>query len=226
MTQLTDSAGDACSVSHYRRVIEQAWSQQERVEPSTTTSSERPSVTPETHLENGTQQNLVTNPFIAREDTDEAQETTPGQLREPPHDEEDETDEYRFLQLSDSGCEETSCSLVGRSRKKSQRRSRKRTNNQCLRRGLDSSGSEQECCGEDDDTSDSSWDAEPCSTGKPRVRTHKQKMRKWKQLARGKFEEMLVECIVDTGEYLAAFHFTPQGLSPIVLGINSATELV
>ncbi|KAM0251638.1 hypothetical protein ACHAQJ_008098 [Trichoderma viride] len=61
--------------------------------------------------------------------------------------------------------------------------------------GIDSSESAGDC--DEEDTSDSQSDSE-LDTDEARPLTHKQKMKKWKALARGRFEEMLLECIVNT----------------------------
>ncbi|KAL7628774.1 hypothetical protein AAE478_000289 [Parahypoxylon ruwenzoriense] len=167
------------------------------VNGSTTPSPNCHLAIPETHFEHGTGH----KPVAAADGADEAQETSPGKLGELPPDEEEETDERKFLYISDSSCTETLCPLGGRrddrSRKKLQSRSCKRTADQCRRvGGLDSSDSEEECWGEDD-TSDICLDSEPY-TGEPRLWNHRQKMKEWKTLARGKFEVMLLECIVNT----------------------------
>ncbi|KAK0715385.1 P-loop containing nucleoside triphosphate hydrolase protein [Lasiosphaeris hirsuta] len=63
--------------------------------------------------------------------------------------------------------------------------------------GADSSGCSDGECGIQPEVFDSDLESEIGDVGKA---THAKKMRKWKSLAKGKFEKMLLECIVNTEE--------------------------
>ncbi|KUI70251.1 ATPase family AAA domain-containing protein 1 [Cytospora mali] len=152
---------------------------------------------PETDLEYDMKHEHV----VSTEGMDETQNISLGKPRESLPGEEVESGEQRFLYISDSSCAESSSPLCGRrhdrSRTKPRSRPFKRTVDQCRRVSRsDSSHSEEDNCGEDY-ISDSSWDSET-SKAELRPRTHKQKMAAWRTLARGRFEEMLLECIVNT----------------------------
>ncbi|KAI1206715.1 P-loop containing nucleoside triphosphate hydrolase protein [Annulohypoxylon truncatum] len=185
MTLDIASAINACSVDRYRSVIQQSYSQEQA----------DASVTPQQALKHGINHKLDT----PTKSTDKVQESPMGKLKVSLG-EQEKIEEQRYLYLSDSSSAETPHSSSGRkkncSRKKAASRSCKLTANQCRRTGqLGLCDSEEECNASD--TSASSLDSEP-NTDDPGKRTHEQKMKKWKKLARGKFEEMLLECIVNT----------------------------
>ncbi|KAB8219470.1 P-loop containing nucleoside triphosphate hydrolase protein [Aspergillus novoparasiticus] len=128
---------------------------------------------------------------------DEVRGTSPREdLGQFPCDyERDSDEENKYLVLSDDS--NTESTLVNGSRKTDPTRSHRRKPNHCRLLGtMDSSDSEGDCY-EGDETSDSDLDSD-LDIRDPALRTHKQKMRRWKKLARGKFEEMLLECIVNT----------------------------
>ncbi|KUI59790.1 ATPase family AAA domain-containing protein 1 [Cytospora mali] len=197
MTLHTEKAVGACGVSDYWLVIQQAQSQPEQVDCATGLQPNHRVVVPEIDLQYDMKHEFV----VSTEGMDELQNISLGKSRESLPGAEVESGEQRFLYISDSSCGESSCPLGGRRHNralnKAQSRPFKRTVDQCQRVSRsDSSHSEEDNCGEDY-LSDSSWDSET-SKAEPRPRTHKQKMAGWRTLARGRFEEMLLECIVNT----------------------------
>lgn len=207
MTIQSGSMVNACGVSDYYSVFKEAPSPPEQVVCTTTSPSPRHlAFNTETELEHNTSHQHV----VATVSTDESQGISPVKLNEFSPDGEDERDELESLNISDSSSTEALPALgsrrTDRSRKKHQPRSSRRTAAECHM--VNWSGSchgEEECCGTDD-ASDNSCDSEAC-TGEPRPGNHKQKMKKWKAMARGQFEEMLLECIVNTGKYM----YLPNG---------------
>ncbi|PKK51412.1 hypothetical protein CI102_3778 [Trichoderma harzianum] len=109
-------------------------------------------------------------------------------------------DDKKYLYISDSSCTEAPSSPHTRRNRRYQKkissRSSRQVANHCRIVGDVDSGDSTEDCDEHG-ISESSSDAEFDGDGSLPL-THKLKMKKWKTLAKGNFEEMLLECIVDT----------------------------
>ncbi|KAI2464320.1 P-loop containing nucleoside triphosphate hydrolase protein [Annulohypoxylon bovei var. microspora] len=205
----TDGTANACSVDRYRRVIQQSYSH-EQVDVS---------VTPKTDHEHGNSRETSATTKTVNEVQEGSKEKLEGS---PSH--EEEMDEKKYLYISDSSSSEMSHSLSGRKKNRSPKkfRSCKRTANQCRRMSnSDSCDSDEECHASD--TSDDCLDSEP-DTKEPGRQTHEHKMKKWKTLARGKFEEMLLECIVNTDKIPE--NYENIFIDPDVIGkVEKATAL-
>ncbi|KAF7620986.1 hypothetical protein AFLA_006279 [Aspergillus flavus NRRL3357] len=131
-----------------------------------------------------------------RSTDDGTQETSEeDKLGQPPSNPKmDTNEEGKYLCLSDDS--DTQETPLNGSRKTDPTRSHKRKADHCRLVGTMDSGDSEGDCFEGDETSDSDLDSD-LDIGDPALHTHKRKMRRWKKLARGKFEEMLLECIVN-----------------------------
>jgi len=188
----TSSTANTCGVFHYRSVIQKSRPQPE--DTSTTANRHRffqnPESAPEHH-----------NESKHGESSEASGRELGATLLEKKEEKKGDNDIY--LYISDDSSTERSCSLRGRKKGRSRKgflaKSNKETNDYCQKAG-DCSDKEDGC--HEDDTADSSSDSERDMIDS-RLLSHKQKMKGWKKLAQGKkFEEMLLECIVNTGELL------------------------
>ncbi|KAK1240262.1 hypothetical protein MKX08_007704 [Trichoderma sp. CBMAI-0020] len=187
----TSNAKDVCTVSFYQRMIQQLPDQGELPVTSSSLSGIE-----ETPLENDSESRRC----VAEARTNQRQKYSTNMSREFVALGEQLQDETKYLYISDSSCTEApSFPHIRRNRrhrKKVSSRSSRQVANYCQIAGDLDSGDSAEDCGEHG-TSEISSDSE-FDQDESLPLTHKLKMEKWKTLANGRFEEMLLECIVNT----------------------------
>lgn len=191
----TRDTKDVCSVSFYQSMIQQL---PDQVELPVTSSSR--SDIEQTPLKSHPESRCC----VADTRTNQRETYSKNMSRESVAPGEKMLDDAKYLYISDSSCTEASRSSHTRRNRRYQKkvssRSSRQVANHCRIAGDVDSSDCTEDCGEHG-ISESSSDAEFDGDGSLPP-THKLKMKKWKTLAKGNFEEMLLECIVDTGELL------------------------
>ena len=200
MIQETRNSNNTCGVARYRRGAHKSL-----IPPEQTKATIFPPLNKSKAASQGHTQLEIT-PKTGRQDPNSSVQKFGGpqdaNTKEIPFQEEEEViHERKLLYISDDSCNEGSCSTRGQRSsiyyKNRNGRSSKRTKDQCdIVNARDCSEGEE--CYEDRGASDNSSGSE-AEVDDPRLQAHKSKMKKWTNLARGKFEQMLLECIVNTG---------------------------
>lgn len=193
----------ACTVSRYRRVIQNPWLHAKQNQIATFPVRNDPKAISQIPMEQDAMPIAFgEHPSLAVvRSGDNVRDVAPRESNQVVPYENQEPYERRLLYLSDDSCGEEACSTGSRKRgqcyKKRQSRSSQQTKDQCQRVNARDCSDGEECY--QGDSSDSCSDSEIEVYG-AHLQSHKRKMKKWTSLARSKFEHMLLECIVNTGK--------------------------